>query len=126
MFKEFIIVGIGSFIGGGLRYIVSYLITLYSVANTFPVGTMLVNVIGCFMIGILSGFNWDNQLLSNNIKLLLITGFCGGFTTFSTFINENFSLIKEGDIIIMILYSIGSFTLGMLALLLGNYLIKLL
>lgn len=123
MFKEFLIVGTGSFLGGGLRYVVSRLCTMWF-ALTFPTGTFAVNILGCLLIGILSGLNWTQDLMNNTTRLLLITGFCGGFTTFSTFMNENATLAKDGNISMMALYTIASIVVGFLCVILGNYISK--
>ena len=83
--KEILIVSIGSFFGGGMRYWISKLVQSCTVI-AFPFGTMAVNVAGCLIIGFLSGLNWqEGGWMSPSAKLLLTTGFCGGFTTFSTF-----------------------------------------
>lgn len=123
MFKEFLIVGTGSFLGGGLRYIVSRLCTAW-LALTFPVGTFAVNIIGCFLIGILSGLHWTQDMMNDTTKLLLITGFCGGFTTFSSFMNENVTLVKDSNISMMAIYTIASIVMGFLCVILGNYISK--
>lgn len=93
--KEVLIVSIGSFFGGGMRYWISKLVQSCTVI-AFPFGTMAVNVAGCLIIGFLSGLNWrEGGWMSPSAKLLLTTGFCGGFTTFSTFMNEGAGLMKE-------------------------------
>ena len=86
--KEILIVSIGSFFGGGMRYWISKMVQSCTVI-AFPFGTMAVNMLGCLIIGFLSGLNWrEGGWMSPSAKLLLTTGFCGGFTTFSTFMNE--------------------------------------
>ena len=85
--KELLIVSLGSFFGGGMRYGVSKLIATHASLN-FPLGTFTVNVLGCLLLGFLSGLNVGSGWLSPSAKLLLTTGFCGGFTTFSTFIDR--------------------------------------
>lgn len=124
MIKEFLIVGGGSFMGGGLRYVVCKLSAAFFPTLTFPLGTFIVNVVGCFLIGILSGLNWSQSVVSENTRLLLTTGFCGGFTTFSTFMNENAALFRDGNFLTLSLYSIGSLAAGFLFIFLGNYLVK--
>ena len=119
MIREFLIVGAGSFIGGGLRYVVSRLLP---VAAGLPLGTLAVNVVGCFLIGLLYGLKWDGGLMSPTTRLLLTTGFCGGFTTFSTFINETGTLIKDGNLLTPALYLLLSLVVGFIALLLGDWL----
>ncbi|WP_306302531.1 fluoride efflux transporter CrcB [Prevotella corporis] len=95
MLKGFLLVGIGSFLGGGLRFLVSRM-TAEWVATPFPLATFAVNIIGCLVIGYVSGLPLGGWL-SADTRLILTTGFCGGFTTFSTFMNENTSLMKNGD-----------------------------
>ena len=93
--KEILIVSIGSFFGGGMRYWISKMVQSCSLI-AFPFGTMTVNVLGCLIIGFLSGLNWNGGgWMSPSTKLLLTTGFCGGFTTFSTFMNEGSALMKD-------------------------------
>lgn len=122
MVREFFIVSIGSFFGGGMRYLVSCLVSSLF-ASAFPLGTFVVNVVGCFVIGYLYGLDWGSSVMSTTTKLLLTTGFCGGFTTFSTFINESSSLLK-GSPIIAFSYIILSLAIGLLMLYLGNILAK--
>ena len=123
--KELLLVCIGSFFGGGLRYGVSKMVQSCALV-VFPFGTMVVNVLGCLIIGFLSGLNWDgNGLMSPSTKLLLTTGFCGGFTTFSTFMSEGASLMKDGQYLYMTLYLFGSLALGLVAVLAGHQLSKL-
>lgn len=122
MIRELFIVSIGSFAGGGMRYLVSCLVSSLF-ASTFPLGTFVVNIVGCFVIGYLYGLNWGDSLMSSTVKLLLTTGFCGGFTTFSTFINESSSLLK-GSPLLSLSYIFLSLSVGMLMLVLGNMLAK--
>ena len=93
MIKDVLLVGIGSFVGGSLRMVISKYLQL-AVAGSFPLGTMVVNVLGCFLIGIFSSLSSDNGGVSPAVRLMLTTGFCGGFTTFSTFMNEHATLFK--------------------------------
>lgn len=117
--KEVLIVSIGSFFGGGLRYWISKMVQSCSLI-AFPFGTMTVNVLGCFIIGFLSGISWNGGGWMNpSTKLLLTTGFCGGFTTFSTFMNENLLLARDGNITTAAIYTSLSLLLGMAALVAG-------
>lgn len=123
MIRDFFLVGIGSFAGGGLRFLVSR--WMQSVALlSLPVGTLAVNVAGCFLIGLLSALPFEGRVLSPQAKILLTTGFCGGFTTFSTFIYENHALAREGHYLSLLLYVTVSLALGFAALLAGNHLAK--
>lgn len=123
--KDIILVGIGSFLGGGMRYWVSKMVQSCTII-AFPFGTMAVNVLGCLIIGVLSGLNWNGSgMMSPSTKLLLTTGFCGGFTTFSTFMNEGASLMKVEHYTYMMLYLFGSLALGLIAVLFGHHLAKL-
>lgn len=122
--KEVLLASIGSFFGGGMRYWVSKMIQSSTIL-AFPLGTMSVNVLGCLIIGFLSGLSWNNcGVMSPSTKLLLTTGFCGGFTTFSTFINEGAALMKDEQYGYMILYLSGSLFLGLVAVFAGHYLAK--
>lgn len=120
--KEILLVCIGSFFGGGARFLVSKALQSF-VALSLPWGTMVVNVLGCFLIGLLSGWALNEQL-SPTAKLVLVTGFCGGFTTFSTFMNENLLLSREGALLAAVLYTLGSMALGLLAVILGHQIAK--
>ncbi len=119
MIKDLLLVATGSFIGGGLRFITSkWIQNIFTIS--LPVGTMFVNVLGCFIIGFLSGLSFSGAIMTPNTKLLLTTGFCGGFTTFSTYMNDSSSLIKDGNYTYFFVYLFGSILLGMIAVLLGH------
>ena len=111
--KLILLIGTGSFIGGIFRYLLSLLVQSKT-ASAFPFPTFTVNIIGCFLIGIVFGF-FDKGLLSHEWKLFFATGVIGGFTTFSAFSMETFTLLKEGQFGYALLYVFGSILLGVLA-----------
>jgi len=125
MLKAILFVGMGSFAGGSLRYVLSkYVQDLLNI--NFPLGTFLVNIIGCLVIGFFYGAFLSGHVVDNNMRLLLTTGFCGGFTTFSTFINENYDYIKDQHFFLLAFYTSLSLFVGLLMLYLGYSLAKLL
>ena len=121
--KQFLLVFLGGGIGSLLRYIISRTFNTYF--QHFYLGTFLVNIIGCLIIGLVLGISYKSNLLSQNQTLLLTTGFCGGFTTFSTFALENQALLKSGEIFHFSLYTIASIAVGIFAVILGLWLSKL-
>ena len=123
MFKDILLVGIGSFVGGSLRMVVSKFVQL-AVPGLFPWGTLAVKVVGCFLIGVFSSLSGDEGGMSPSVRLLFTTGFCGGFTTFSTFMNENVALIEDGNTFLpSALYVLASLALGFVAVLAGRQLV---
>lgn len=112
--------------GGGLGSVCRYLIGKFLNNSTtgIPYGTFVANILGCLLIGLILGLATKNETLSQNQTLLLATGFCGGFTTFSTFAYENHMFLKSGDFITFAIYAITSFTIGLLAVFAGMYLVK--
>ena len=121
--KNILLVLVGSAAGGSLRYITSLMIQSKN-STQFPLGTFLINIIGCFVIGLVYAIAARNATTGSDIKLLLATGFCGGFTTFSAFAFENLELFKSGMHLTALMYIILSMTLGILAVVLGASLIK--
>ena len=119
MLRDFLLVGMGSFLGGGSRFIVSKVIQAWAPLS-FPLGTFAVNILGCLIIGFLSGLNWAGGWMSPSMKLVLTTGFCGGFTTFSTFMNESTALMRDGNYLYFALYIGLSVALGLIAVVVGN------
>ena len=114
------------FVGGGFGSVLRYVIGKYFNATQygFPYGTFAVNILGSLLIGIILGLAVKNNSISQSQTLLLATGFCGGFTTFSAFAYENHVFLKNGDFINFASYTIASFVLGFLAVFLGLYLVK--
>ena len=124
MLKTLLIIGSGSFIGGVARYIVSRFIQ-NGVISSFPFGTIVVNIIGCFLIGLIYGISERGNMINAEWRIFLTVGFCGGFTTFSTFAYENVSLLRDGNFFLFALYTSLSVFLGLLATYLGNMTTKL-
>jgi fluoride exporter len=115
------------FLGGGIGSVCRYLLTLSinrQLTTAFLAGTFAVNVTGCFLIGLLYGvairYSWFNA----EWRLFLITGICGGYTTFSTFSYEAVGLIREGNYGYFLLYVAGSIVLGLLATMLGTAVLR--
>jgi CrcB protein len=119
-----LLVGVGGGVGSILRYLCQKWIN-EAYQHNFPLATFLVNIFGCLLIGILYGLGEKGNILSPQTRLLLITGLCGGFTTFSTFAFENMNLLRVGDNFYFLLYALGSVVLGIAAVYIGS-LIKLL
>jgi CrcB protein len=115
--KIILAIGTGSFIGGILRYLLSQFLQA-KVASSFPYGTLAVNIIGCFLIGVVFGFV-DRGNLSNDWKLFLATGLLGGFTTFSAFSIETLALFREGQTLSAFAYIAASVLVGLLATFIG-------
>lgn len=118
-----LLVGLGSFLGGVCRYLST--ISLGKIfAGTFPIATFFVNIAGCFLIGTFYGLAANGNWLSPNARLFLTVGFCGGFTTFSTFSNEILQLFRNGNVLTAALYASASVFLGVLAAWAGNSLVS--
>lgn len=122
MIKQLLLVGLGGGIGSIFRYLTSLLTAKYY-TNAFPLATFITNVLGCFIIGVLIGY-FANSNIDNNLKLLFITGFCGGYTTFSTFAAENISLLQSNNYLTLIGYTLASVVVGLLAVGLGLMITK--
>ncbi len=121
--KIILAVGIGSCIGGILRYLLTQLIQT-KFLSTFPFGTLSVNIIGCFLIGVIFGFS-ERSYISMEWRLFLATGFLGGFTTFSSFSNETIALIRDGQNWLALSYVASSVIVGLAATFAGISIIKL-
>ncbi len=121
--KQFILVFLGGGLGSLLRYLISRSLNQYF--TNFYLGTFLVNGIGCLLIGFILGISMKTNFLSQNQTLLLTMGFCGGFTTFSTFALEGHLLLKDYNLLHFSFYTLSSITIGILAVSLGLWASKL-
>jgi CrcB protein len=116
--KEFTLalwVGAGGFIGAVTRYGLNRLLGAF-LMSAFPYATFIANVAGCFLLGFISHISLKTLDMPDEIKLFLTVGICGGFTTFSTFMYENFMLLRQGEIFQFIFYAAVSYALGFAAL----------
>jgi len=115
------------FLGGGIGSVFRHLLGLWidrQLTTAFPAGTFVVNITGCFVIGLLYGIAIRYSWLNVEWRLFLITGICGGYTTFSTFSYQAVGLIREGNYGYFLLYVAGSVVLGLLATMLGTAIMR--
>jgi CrcB protein len=124
MFKSILIVGFGGFIGTVARFLTSRYVQ-ENIASVFPWSTFTINIIGSLLIGIFYGISEKGDFMSPDVRLFLTVGICGGFTTFSTFSNDAFLLLKQEEWLRFAFYTSMSFFLGLLAVYLGRIIIKL-
>ena len=124
MIKAVLFVGLGGGIGSILRFLTSVLINKYW-THPFPFATFTVNIVGCILIGLFIGLSERYGVLNGDLKFLLITGFCGGYTTFSTFSFENLLLYQNGYYFTLIAYIFLSIVFGLFAVWLGSAISKL-
>jgi CrcB protein len=123
MIKSILLVALGGSAGSVLRYLSQKFIgNLY--VHPFPWGTLVVNIVGCFLIGVLWSIVSKNSSTADELRWLLMTGFCGGFTTFSAFTLESMTLIKEQRLLLFFLYILASVAFGLVATFAGMKLIK--
>ncbi|MDD2552070.1 MAG: fluoride efflux transporter CrcB [Dysgonamonadaceae bacterium] len=115
MIKDLLLVGLGGGVGSMLRLLTSRVSARFISSDWALVGTFIANIVGCFLIGLLAGWLLPNMGKNESLSLLLITGFCGGYTTFSAFASENLQLWQSGNTFLFILYIFFSITLGVLA-----------
>lgn len=123
--KIALLVGLGGGLGSIARYLSQRAVAMY-LPIYFPFGTFLVNIAGCFLIGIFYGISEKANIFSPEVRLFLTTGFCGGFTTFSTFTLDGLMLLRDTQHIYFAIYVGLSVILGIAATFLGIALIKLL
>ena len=123
MMKDLLFIGLGGGLGSIFRFLVSK-VSMKFICCNFPIGTFIVNISGCFLIGILFGLSIKNSWLNESLKPFLIIGFCGGYTTFSAFSLENYHLFQEGNYSTLIVYVLASLLFGVLATWGGIFLIK--
>ena len=124
MLKNIFIIGLGGGIGSIARYLCQKYIS-ETFPHPFPFPTFIVNIIGCLLIGIFYGLSEKGNILTPEWRFFLITGICGGYTTFSTFAYENVMLLKSGDFLYFGLYAALSVFFGIACTFAGIAFIKL-
>lgn len=122
--KAILLVFLGGGLGSALRYGVYRMMLLAGYSSFF--GTLAVNTAGSLLLGLLLGYSLKDAQLQGNLLLFLATGFCGGFTTFSTFSVENQAFLRSGDYFTFALYAFGSLALGIIAVTAGFYISRVL
>ena len=124
MMKNLLLIGLGGSIGSIARYLVSRLCASVEWMSV-PLGTLAVNVLGSLLIGFLIGISEKSPLLTVELRMFLMVGLCGGFTTFSSFTGENLMLMRNGQFLSLFLYTGLSILLGFTAVYLGYISTKL-
>ncbi len=120
LWKNILLVALGGSLGSVARYLSHKYISSFS-SHPFPTGTLLVNIIGCLLIGVFYGLSVKQNFLNPELRLLLMTGFCGGFTTFSAFTLEGMNLLHQQRVFLFLLYFAASVFIGLAATFLGYW-----
>ncbi|MPQ45818.1 fluoride efflux transporter CrcB [Marinifilum sp. N1E240] len=124
MLRTLLIIGMGGFFGSVSRYLLGQ--GLHRIFDTiFPIGTMTVNILGSFIIGVVYSLAERDNLINPEMRMFLAVGFCGGFTTFSSFAFDKLNLLKDSGFLYLSVYLAGSVFLGLLAVYLGTQIHKL-
>lgn len=122
----YLLVFLGAGLGGLFRFVVSSGVQNLGNGWIFPVGTMTVNILGCFLIGVGAQFSETRAFFSPEVRAFLLIGILGGFTTFSTFGYETFQLMRDGQILYAVLNAVLQVVVGILCVYLGYWLARLL
>ena len=122
MLKEIVAV----FIGGGIGSVLRFLLNKIEIVseNNYPYSTFISNVVGCFILGLVLGYFIKNGSNNSTLFVFLTVGLCGGFTTFSTFSNENLQLLQNGHILSFLIYTLLSLILGIMFVYFGTIFYK--
>jgi CrcB protein len=120
--KQLLLVFLGGGAGSALRYLISKY--LNPVHMGIPYGTLAVNILGSLLVGLVIGLALKTNPISQNTMLLLATGFCGGFTTFSAFAYENQVFLRSGDFTSFAFYTLGTLVLGLAAVFFGIWMVR--
>lgn len=124
MLRTLLLIGMGGFLGSVSRFLVGQ--GLHRIFDTvFPIGTMTVNIVGSFIIGVVYSLAERDNLINPEMRMFLAVGFCGGFTTFSSFAFDQLNLLKDNGFLYLSLYMAGSVFLGLLAVYFGTIIHKL-
>lgn len=123
MLKTILYIAIGGAIGSVFRFLTTVLVSKFW-SNQFPLATFIANIIGCFLIGLFIGILAKNNLTDSYLKWFLVTGFCGGFTTFSAFGMENYNLLQSNNSLLAFGYIGLSIILGLFAVWFGLFIAK--
>ena len=125
MIKSILLVGTGGFLGTVARFLTSRYFAAYF-PSLFPYGTFVVNIAGCFLIGLIYGFAEKENFISAEWRMFLAVGFCGGFTTFSAFAVENVAMLRDTEYFNFFLYTGSSIFIGLIATFSGIMITKIL
>lgn len=123
MTRTLLLIGIGGALGSILRYLTSVVVSKYF-QSAFPWATFTANILGCLIIGIILGLFEKQQITNPDLKFFLITGFCGGYTTFSAFAAENVNLFQSGNSLMAFAYISASVLVSLFAVWVGLTLVK--